>query len=142
MSKLNVQHIDELIIDEALKVAVQVSGSSMSILEIPYAKPQPQPRTKVEYVKVEDSIFDLRSSLESGELYYKDIDDKFYEISGESQLVNCFDSSCVYRRIETEITERDEFIDAALESVKLKHIIVVKDAIENMFDSGKFKLVD
>ena len=98
-------------------------------------------RVKVEYAKVYDSIFDLRTSLNAGELFYKDIDDGFYVINSEPQLVSCFNSERVYLKVKTEITERDEFIEMyALATQDDKQNI--EDIAGMLYDSGKFKLVE
>ena len=91
------------------------------------------------YEKVTDSIFELKEEFERGELLYLDVDDKHYSIETEKQLVNCFDSDCVYRRIE--VTERELFIE---ESCKIVGASIDSDAANDFgkqFDSGKFKLV-
>ncbi len=64
---------------------------------------KPQPRMKVEYVKVAESIFDLKHDLKRGRLYYEDFDNEYHSIDGEMQLVNCFDSCCVHRKVERPI---------------------------------------
>ena len=97
-------------------------------------------RGKVEYVKVEDSIFDLQHDLVDGKLFYLDVDDNHYPINNESQLVYRFDLDGVYRKVETEIDERQEFIDAAIELIDASK--KTDGLLGAMFDSGKFKLVE
>ena len=70
-------------------------------------------RGKVEWVKVGESIFDLQHDLVDGKLFYLDVDDNHYPINNESQLVYRFDLDGVYRKVETEIDERQEFMDEA-----------------------------
>ena len=97
-------------------------------------------KVKVEYVKVEDSIFDLQHALVDGNLFYQDTDDSHYPIKTERQLVYWFDLDGVYRKVETEIDERQAFIDAAIELIDASK--KADGLLGAMFDSGKFKLVD
>ena len=62
-----------------------------------------KPRTKVEYEKVTESIFDLREEFERGELHYDFGDDDWFTFNDEASLVAGFKEGNVYRRIE--ITE-------------------------------------
>jgi len=116
------------------------SEKEMIITYSTYQEAKIPKRMKVEYVKVEDSIFDLQHDLVDGKLVYLDVDDNHYPIDTESQLVNCFDSNSVYRKVETEIDERQEFIDAAIELIDASK--KTDGLLGAMFDSGKFKLVD
>jgi hypothetical protein len=83
-------------------------------------------RMRVEYVKVEDSIFHLHDDLISGQLYWKDTDDSYKVISKrkhhciENDFSAAFMGDNLYRKVETEITwqgelkffmEKSEFID-------------------------------
>ena len=97
-------------------------------------------KVKVEFVKVEDSIFDLQHDLVDGKLFYQDTDDSHYPINTERQLVYWFDLDGVYRKVETEIDERQEFIDAAIELIDASK--KTDGLLGAMFDSGKFKLVE
>lgn len=72
---------------------------------------QLQTRTKVEYVRVTESIFDLKDELHRGELYYTFGDEEWFTFNDEPSLVAGFKEKNIYRRIETPITERDEFIE-------------------------------
>lgn len=80
------------------------------ILKIPPISQEP--RTKVEYVKVTDSIFDLRDEFERGELHYDFGDEDWFTFNDEDSLVAGFKESNVYRRIETPMTEREAFIES------------------------------
>lgn len=78
-----------------------------------------KPRTKVEYEKVTESIFDLKEEFERGELYYRSNSKvippyEYEKIKTIYVLCNCaaYSNPNLYRRIETPINERDEFIDA------------------------------
>ena len=92
-------------------------------------------RIKVEYVKVEDSIFDLQHDLVDGNLFYQDTDDSHYPINTERQLVYWFDLDGVYRKVETEIDERQEFIEAACKVVPTTAEEDIK-VMGKMFDAG------
>ena len=96
-------------------------------------KKEPTIEPKYRYEKVTDSIFDLKAEFERGQLLYLDVDDKHYSIETEKQLVNCFDSDCVYRRIE--VTERELFIEKSCEIIRTsaKEDILI---IGKMFDAG------
>jgi len=103
-------------------------------------------RVKVEFVKVVDSIWELRGQFERGELYWwyeSDCKDKseFVGIRSEYDLSTYFAKGNIYRKVETEIDERQEFIDAACKVVPTTAEEDIK-VMEKMFDSGKFKLVD
>lgn len=63
-----------------------------------------KPRTRVEYVKVEDSIFHLKPDFEAGELYSKhNKKDKYYMINTEIWLVSAMHNGNVFRKVEREI---------------------------------------
>lgn len=69
------------------------------------------PRTKVEYVKVTDSIFNLQPDLDAGEIYLKVGDnDEFNPIKGESTLAYAFEQDKLYRKVETEIKTEKRWI--------------------------------
>jgi len=68
-------------------------------------------RVKVEYVKVEDSIFDLRPEFEAGELYFRWLGNDeegsggvwYDKITTESMLLCRYEEGRLLRRIETPI---------------------------------------
>jgi len=65
-------------------------------------------RTKVEYVKCEIKVFHkLAEEYVNTELFYA-IDDQHQLITGLETLVAAYKSDIVYRKVETEITWRDE----------------------------------
>ena len=99
-------------------------------------------RVKVEYVKVEESIFDLKGDFKRGELYCGHYGG-YALISVDSYLADCYSQGEVYRRLETEISERDEFIEAVYKHAQLNDCINFTESMAGLlFDSGKFKLVD
>lgn len=69
------------------------------------------PKTRTEYVKVTESIFDLKEEFERGELYYLPNDpDNYKVIDSMHILCNCaaYATPKIYRRIEKEVDWRDE----------------------------------
>lgn len=79
------------------------------------SKPLPT-RTKFEYVRVEDSIFhpELQSDFESELLFFSNDDENFFAFTGDERtLIRCLLEYSLYRRIETPITDREEFIERA-----------------------------
>ena len=65
-------------------------------------------RVKVSYVKVEDSIFDLRPDFEDGELFQAMNNESYQVITGELKLAELLSYGLVCRKVETEIDWRDE----------------------------------
>lgn len=112
-------------------------------------KEQPK-RVKVDYVKVEDSIFDLRPYFEAGELYFRWLGNGeegsggvgYDKITTESMLLCRYEEGRLLRRIETEITERDEFIEAMSAILPVFDKRTIPSWIGRIYDSGKFKLVE
>lgn len=93
-------------------------------------------------MKVMDSIFDLKDDLKKGLLSTKPQDTHFV-IPSEIALINVFSAgNDVYRRIETPMTEREAFIEAARDLWVRDDLGTSYDVFAEMFDSGKFKLVD
>ena len=101
-------------------------------------------RVKVSYVKCEDSIFDLRADFEAGELFVKIGENYEVALSSQCLAASLAVGSC-YRKVETEIDERQEFIDFTSEYIKNLNPEILKSfeyIARAMFDSGKFKLVN
>jgi hypothetical protein len=71
--------------------------------------PEPEPKEpNFKYVKVEDSIFDLKAEYEANDLYYME-DGGYLGIFDEHSLIHFLLNSSVYRRVE--ITEEDELAE-------------------------------
>lgn len=106
--------------------------------------PDKKPRTKVEYVKVTDSIFDLRPDFEAGELFSKVNHARDYSTINNTQtLAQALHQSCCYRRIETTMTERQAFVDEYVaQRNEFAKQNTTADFCEFLADSGKFKLVN
>lgn len=104
-------------------------------------------RTKVEYVKVEVSINEIAKLMIDGEVFYsKNGGDKFdwrLNAFGKNNIalseLNGFD---FHRRIETEIDERQEFIEAMSAILPEFDKRTIPLWIGRLYDSGKFKLVE
>jgi hypothetical protein len=107
-----------------------------------------KPRTKAEYVKCEfKRVSDLVLECESGGVLYCE------SSSGEIGVELCMygaismhrHSDNLYRRIETQMTERDEFIGECKKLEKQTAVfgkVISNKWFEAMYDSGKFKLVE
>lgn len=88
-------------------------------------------RTKVEFVKVVgENFFGLESDLLAGNLYCGEGEE--WRIIDIPSLADEWANNNLYRRIETEIDERQEFIEECQRY----------GSWEEMYDSGKFKLVN
>lgn len=98
-------------------------------------------RTKAEYVKVTDSIFDLKSEFEDGWLSSK-AGGHYVNIDNLDSLLLAYRNDNVYRKVETEIDERQEFIDELSKIQKEIGDCQLGEFYEAIFDSGKFKLVN
>lgn len=100
------------------------------------------PRTKVEYVKVEDSIWHLESNFRAGHLFAFDGQDNYVQIETEGDFTLSHSVDNIHRRIETPMTEREAFIEAATYAYEKTKADDFPEFIEEMFDSGKFKLAN
>lgn len=77
----------------------------------PEKKCREKPRTRIEYEKVTESIFDLRDEFERGELHGDDAG--VTKIETLAHLGACCHTGNVFKRVEKEIDERQEFIERA-----------------------------
>ena len=117
-----------------------IDGSRESFILRSAALNKPK-RVEVSYVKVEDSIFDLRPDFEAGELYVLNMS-KYSKCETWRELAHFMIEGELYRKVETEIDERQEFIDTAYHQAQLAECVnFTKGMAEALFDSGKFKLV-
>lgn len=69
---------------------------------------KPQKPTRTEYVKVTESIFDLKEEFEKGRLFHNEC-----VIRSATALAECYTKDNIYRRIEKEVDWRDEVITTA-----------------------------
>ena len=107
MSKINVEHIRLLDLDLMENTSVTVIGDLMKLT--------PLLRTRTEYEKVTESIFDLRDEFEHGELYGDNTG--VTKIETLAHLGACCQVGNVFRKVEKEIDWRDE-VREFLESCK------------------------
>lgn len=134
----NFRHVLSAAALEKPKQIIDTARKAFSTDSIPKLK-----RTKIEFVKVDDSIWHLEPDFRRGELFAFDGNRDYVQIETEGDFTLSHSSDNIYRRIETEIDERQEFIDAAIGysyftgSTETELIL-----LENMYDSGKFKLVN
>ena len=101
-------------------------------------------RVKVEWVKIDKhtSVFSLADDYHNGLLTDSNKD----QIKSEIHLMEILTSDLLYKRIETEIDERQEFID---EVERISECVANEGSdwsfaciASKMYDSGKFKLVE
>ncbi|CAM0015468.1 hypothetical protein VPHK367G1_0086 [Vibrio phage K367 g1] len=97
-----------------------------------------KPRTKTEFVKcVFNHAWEAVKAFEDGEeLYTKRSHKDFVLIDNAPDVLRFLYD--LHRKVETEIDERQEFIDAACEVVNWS----IPKAMGALYDSGKFKLVE
>ena len=105
-----------------------------------------KPRTKVEYVKCNFSREweAVKYYNEEGELFVIDFNGNYSnvnDISGAWYEVVCRNYHCIYRRIETPITEREAFIEA-LQGIWFVDGFDSAKQFDEIVDSGLFKLVN
>lgn len=94
----------------------------------------PKPRTRTEYEKVTESIFDLRDGFERGELYWwyeSDCKDKseFVEIRSEYDLSTYFAKGNIFKRVEKEIDWRVDVDNYFLKTKYLGIDCTIEEAI-------------
>ena len=111
-----------------------------------------KPRTRTEYEKVTESASHVIDELENGgEFYYMAPSLTKLALANRDGVFNKLrDGDALYRKVEKEIGERQEFIDAACElvdfdcvdfNVNIDCSMAMKSVIVAMAKSGKFKLV-
>lgn len=103
-------------------------------------KPIPSKRTRTEYEKVTESIFDLRDEFERGELYFYQ-GGEYLPYKLESEFAHGFMHKRIYRKIEKEIDERQEFVKEASKIWNRDDMHCSTDIFREMYDSGKFKFI-
>lgn len=107
-----------------------------------------KPRTKTEFAECEfEKLSDLVLAFESGdELYYEENTTGYkYELDMYGAISMHKHSEKLYRKVETEIDERQEFIEKSeqvlSENTQTDHDI--KEACGALYDAGcRFKLVE
>ena len=104
---------------------------------------QQKPRTKAEFVKCEFASDKEKAEafIEGGLRYFTHgpvTGDKEKDTIPVTRLDELLCGNGIYRKVEIEIDERQEFIEAACEIADWN----IKKTMGLLFDSGKFKLVD
>ena len=103
-----------------------------------------KPRTKTEFVKCEyNHAWEAVKAFEEGEKFYTKRSHKDFVLIED--LIRLFDG--LHRKVETEIDERQEFIDAVIggkgsDGYWFNGVFVSSDVVGVIYDSGKFKLVE
>ncbi|CAL9957515.1 hypothetical protein VPHK46_0029 [Vibrio phage K46] len=101
------------------------------------------PRTKTEFVKVNYGMehFAAGGDLFSGrDLHVLSRDGNYYKIKRQDKAVEASQDGRIYEKVEAEIDERQEFIEAAKEIIDGSK--AAEYSLGAMFDSGRFKLVE
>ena len=121
------------------------------LIELYKPKPAIKPRTKAEYVKVDMKPKEIFMAMLNGEEFYVFKTDlvhfdgeQFWRHASEckSRITFINHEHEIYRRIETEISERQEFIEAVSEILPEFDKRTIQPWIGKLYDSGKFKLVE
>ena len=89
--------------------------------------PQPKPRTKVDYVLIEDFSFSLKKEFEDGKLYCGGND--YMVITIEDDVAYHSQEENLYRKVETKLTWRDE-----LDTLLRPHFLDPSRPISSMDD--------
>ena len=107
-----------------------------------------KPRTKVEYVKTIDSIFDLQADLENERLYEEHRDagpePSYMPVVTVNDMMHSALHDNLYRKVETEITWKDELFNKCEDALKNKsgksHITIGEaDTVKKLIKLGFIK---
>ncbi|CAM0108819.1 hypothetical protein VPH49E281_0092 [Vibrio phage 49E28-1] len=108
-----------------------------------------KPRTKTEFVKVgcEWNAWEYLKAFselpDSEQWFIKVSDDQYAPIHDWFNVAETIRKhNLIYRKVETEIDERQEFIEVACEKSGLSKHSVEAQVFGVIFDSGEFKLVE
>ncbi|AUS00753.1 hypothetical protein NVP1278O_18 [Vibrio phage 1.278.O._10N.286.54.E8] len=83
---------------------------SLRFVDIKELKPKPTP---TKFVKVEESIFDLKGEFERGELYSSDCEGHYTQLKCEKKLYLAAHQYSVYRQVEIDWSdELDSYLDS------------------------------
>lgn len=93
-----------------------------------------KPRTRTEYEKVTESIFDLRDEFERGELYGDD--NGVTKIETLAHLGACCQAGNAFKKVEKEIDERQDFIDRFNKITDENFVDDVSYIAMMMYDAG------
>jgi hypothetical protein len=103
----------------------------------------PKSKIKIDHVKVEESIFDLKEEYCSGSLKSNcgtNDNPKFETIMAVTDLAHHLLHNNVHRRVEVEVSEQDEFTDTLLEIGA--DCTSFTQLARVLYQSGRFKLVE
>jgi hypothetical protein len=103
----------------------------------------PKSKIKIDHVKVEESIFDLKEEYCSGSLKSNcgtNDNPKFETIMAVTDLAHHLLHNNVHRRVEVEVSEQDEFTDTLLEIGA--DCTSFTQLARALYQSGRFKLVE
>ncbi len=103
----------------------------------------PKSKIRVDHVKVEESIFDLKEEYCSGSLKSNcgtNDNPKFETIMAIADLAHHLLRNNVHRVVEVEVSEQDEFTDALLEIGA--DCTSFTQLARTLYQSGRFKLVE
>lgn len=106
-----------------------------------------KPRTKTEFVKCEFTSDKERAEafIEGGLRYFTHgpvTGDKEKDTIPVTRLDELLCGSGIYRKVETEIDERQEFVETYNNLASVSMPLSIDEWAGLMYDSGKFKLVD
>ena len=121
------------------------SGTWHKISDIPRDKIYeiPKPRTETEFVKIEyNHAWEIIKLYEGGEELFKTDSDELQIERINSIALRAQAGYPFYRKVETEIDERQEFIEAVSEILPEYDKRTMPLWIGKLYDSGKFKLVE
>lgn len=100
-------------------------------------------RTKVEYVRVEyNKPWEVIKLYDDGVELFKSASDELQMEKINSIALRANSGYDFYRRVETEITERQEFIDEVCAINEKTHGERRQYLVESLFDSGRVKLIN
>ena len=105
----------------------------------------PNPHTETEFVKCEygDKVSNIVMGFENNVQLYKLVNDEHWTIDELDDLFQIILNDCyIYRKVETEIDERREFVDECMRIGGLRARDGAVEVYCNLYDSGKFKLVE
>lgn len=138
---MRVDHINHLNIEDIIgSVELSVCVDTLTIRR---KVEEEKPRTKVEYVKCEfDSMWEAVKAFEGGEVFHTHfMTDGWVIVEHVQQVIPNLQVEKLYRRIETPMTEREAFVEAALNALDANNDGITETMASMLFDSGKFKLV-
>ncbi|CAH9016207.1 putative lipocalin family protein [Vibrio phage 242E40-1] len=102
-------------------------------------------RTKTEFVKVEfNHAWEAVKEHEENKNIYHCNEGGEYAICGYDMHIigECVKDGEIYRKVEVEIDERQEFVETLVEMNNTTKLLGLRNFFGELYDSGKFKLVE